>query len=878
MNRGKIEKKLGNKKLLQMLTANPLFVQSPELLESFRRSVEQGTRDALLCLDTYEQKRIEQLAQEILPQTFADLGVTNIQPKQHLGQTCYLFTANSPGNKEVSEPDLVIKVDREGEVARSREHALWWEVPAEERAKHGIMVPLIPPREVATELIEVEPSHATVEPYFKHTTLEAMIKNLTTQENGVTRTALSKEIVGNIFTKVAETLAFTHNVGWLTPKAERRQPRSHRDLHPANILIGENKEGQTPLEVRVCDWGNGVRIGDRARMETTSLGSRHYTSPTVHAVFNPNTQGSSPQDDIYAFGASMYKAITGRNFGFFDPSTKEGVLFDAQNKPISVLNKEGQLDHAEYEATLDHLLNSIPHDMRDFKHLLRRCLLTRDTVTGSFNPRGLRAEKQAARAGKQRYSTIREVQEDLKKALRPSGWQTVYNAVGNVLCARGGAYALTGALALAYSVVTLGSAVEIKQIENEGLEIDKKRIELKAQKELKKTTQKAKEIAVRWKPEALQAEKTLQFENDAVELKTAVLAGEQQQYPQTPYLHITNDHHLSIFIEGTARKLPLEKIGALDDICARAYIEGIPTTNKTGSVLLRKKKGNSLFPDYRNVLDFHIPRDLPEGTYTFALEYYHLKGDQKSIQSTDLSEDASAFFRQFSESDLTGAQCIGRERVALLVGWPQETGITHADITPKGIRYQGGDFNEYATAQRKRTAELSAQRTAELKLVLKSFETEQVNPADPDAFLRSAVERRKKLDPFFDLTLSVPQIEGYMPEHQYSFKTGLFQEMGEHLRATHSIREQKITDPGKVSEILDNVGRRALPVVTIPSTGVLHLIKRNGNERAYTALPLEARKTGETYSWNLGTIDSTFQGKLEAFYTNYTRTNSPASK
>jgi serine/threonine-protein kinase len=99
----------------------------------------------------------------------------------------------------------------------------------------------------------------------------------------------------------------------------------HRDLKPANVLLAEDG---TP---KVVDFGLAKRLDAAGQTATgTILGTPSYMAPE-QADRQGRTQG--PACDIYALGAILYTAVTGRPP--FDAKTSfETILQVLQNEPV----------------------------------------------------------------------------------------------------------------------------------------------------------------------------------------------------------------------------------------------------------------------------------------------------------------------------------------------------------------------------------------------------------------------------------------------------------------------------------------------------------------------------------------------------------------
>lgn len=107
-----------------------------------------------------------------------------------------------------------------------------------------------------------------------------------------------------IFLRVAEGLDALHQQGFL-----------HTDMKPNNILLTANGD------VKVIDFGQSCRIGHiKGRVQ----GTPDYIAPEQVEKGVPLTQ----RTDVFNLGATLYWAVTGRNYPTVMPSQKRRVGID----------------------------------------------------------------------------------------------------------------------------------------------------------------------------------------------------------------------------------------------------------------------------------------------------------------------------------------------------------------------------------------------------------------------------------------------------------------------------------------------------------------------------------------------------------------------
>jgi hypothetical protein len=86
----------------------------------------------------------------------------------------------------------------------------------------------------------------------------------------------------------------------------RPEPVIFRDFKPANVML-------TPQnEVKLIDFGIARTFRQEATSDTRALGTPGYAAPEQYGKLQ-----SGPRTDLYAFGATMHHALTGR-----DPTTE----------------------------------------------------------------------------------------------------------------------------------------------------------------------------------------------------------------------------------------------------------------------------------------------------------------------------------------------------------------------------------------------------------------------------------------------------------------------------------------------------------------------------------------------------------------------------
>ncbi|BDC17981.1 protein kinase [Acidianus sp. HS-5] len=170
-----------------------------------------------------------------------------------------------------------------------------------------------------------------------------------------------KKAVALISLSIANALKVIHQEGYV-----------HLDIKPANIFFNKSP-GRTAEEiyenikngevlVKLGDLGSARRIGERV-LEYTP---QYCSIDQVDAMLSK--KGADVKMDIYAFGSTIYKMLTQRQFnppkvaGLMD----EAVQFYINNKPYSLF-----LDSARKELTTFHQNLSLSQEYAEFTLLIK---------------------------------------------------------------------------------------------------------------------------------------------------------------------------------------------------------------------------------------------------------------------------------------------------------------------------------------------------------------------------------------------------------------------------------------------------------------------------------------------------------------------------
>ncbi|HMV68502.1 MAG TPA: protein kinase, partial [Myxococcota bacterium] len=172
----------------------------------------------------------------------------------------------------------------------------------------------------------------------------------------------------------------------------------HNDIKPQNLLVGVGEQ------IKLCDFGISVALGDSSRRGHGAAGTVTYLSPE-----RIRSGGSSPASDIYAIGAVLYELITGAppfGVGF---AAIDGHL----DQPVPAMpGVPRELELVVHAALAKDPLDrpSTAHDMRDALiqagFTSRWQVINGDERTGPSRPPFFRAAPQARPADSSTGDTL----------------------------------------------------------------------------------------------------------------------------------------------------------------------------------------------------------------------------------------------------------------------------------------------------------------------------------------------------------------------------------------------------------------------------------------------------------------------------------------
>ena len=193
----------------------------------------------------------------------------------------------------------------------------------------------------------------------------------------------------------------------------------HRDIKPDNIIVSDN------YETTLTDFGNAGGVADTEESPDPTRGARGFSDSELCESLNGKLGKYDIQSEMYAFGASLLFAATGKRFFELDgdkhneETGKQGVAVRLDTGE-SLLNEQGYISTGKFNNALrDIRRKHFRWKNRDLGRIIERCM-TRDSS--------------------QKYQSLKELSDDFGRATRKSSWwkRAKYAAAGLALVAGGG--------------------------------------------------------------------------------------------------------------------------------------------------------------------------------------------------------------------------------------------------------------------------------------------------------------------------------------------------------------------------------------------------------------------------------------------------------
>lgn len=125
----------------------------------------------------------------------------------------------------------------------------------------------------------------------------------------------------------------------------------HRDLKPSNILVRPKKnrthEDDKRLETRITDFANACKIDEVERKAVPTTGGHLVTNPFLFQSLTQEPEMYDQRSEMYAIGATMYYALTGKYLIEADSLTGKAI-FNLKGDKINLLDSNGKIDREKY--------------------------------------------------------------------------------------------------------------------------------------------------------------------------------------------------------------------------------------------------------------------------------------------------------------------------------------------------------------------------------------------------------------------------------------------------------------------------------------------------------------------------------------------------
>jgi serine/threonine protein kinase len=282
---------------------------------------------------------------------------TNLMPYRE-GGTALTFTALYGGKerrivkidkRELESPRAIRHVERGCDRRNDLEHLL------------GIDHPNI------TKLLQFEEIGEgyvlTVEPCYEGETLEEVVES-----NG----PLPNWAFRKIFSGIIKGARYMIN----------KKKTFHRDIKPSNLIIcyDDEEEGLEIKEPKITDLANAIEIGKVTSKYLPTAGGHYVMDPLLIPQFTGDTEAKySEQSEMYAIGASMFYALTGKYIFEFDPdkgTAKVSEDIKSRHAGKSLLDENGLLNRKKYAEALDDAIRmELPfYAGANYGRFIERCL------------------------------------------------------------------------------------------------------------------------------------------------------------------------------------------------------------------------------------------------------------------------------------------------------------------------------------------------------------------------------------------------------------------------------------------------------------------------------------------------------------------------
>jgi len=137
----------------------------------------------------------------------------------------------------------------------------------------------------------------------------------------------------------------------------------HRDLNPRNILIGPRnsvpRSGSFERsEVRITDFANACKRNEPRSKPMPTAGGHFITNPFLFECFTGDLASYDDKSEVYAIGANMYFALTGKYMFDCNPTIGTGTaILDGQE--VNLLDNRGRIRIPLFRKVIKNNLGSM---------------------------------------------------------------------------------------------------------------------------------------------------------------------------------------------------------------------------------------------------------------------------------------------------------------------------------------------------------------------------------------------------------------------------------------------------------------------------------------------------------------------------------------
>jgi serine/threonine protein kinase len=165
-----------------------------------------------------------------------------------------------------------------------------------------------------------------------------------------------EQALKNILLALLDGLELVHDAGFI-----------HRDIKPSNVYL---RDDGVPV---LLDFGSArLALGVETRTLTSLVSPGYAPFEQYNATRESDKQG--PWTDIYALGATMYRAVTGQ--GPIDAAARANLLLDEQRDPFQACSQMPVDGYSpEFLAAIDRALAFAPADRPQSVPAWRRLVL-----------------------------------------------------------------------------------------------------------------------------------------------------------------------------------------------------------------------------------------------------------------------------------------------------------------------------------------------------------------------------------------------------------------------------------------------------------------------------------------------------------------------